>query len=592
MTRSDVQRAGRARDGAPADAPDDSGDAGNAPSALADEGAVADATDTGDAPASGARDDDATAGAFGTGEALAGAPGKDEAATAASGHSEAPTEASGHRAATAAAAADAAALTTAGSGATVAAPDHDGRDGGAAPEEAPGTAARRWAAAADPRGWSTRVVAAVIVLLTAGMLFVAYAGKARCAGPGYDVNGRTTPDYPIRIDRDLCYSDIQFLWLERDIEKHVFPYVHGGITPPPDSKLIGGTVEYPVLTGLLMWAGAYFAHTDGDFLLYSALLMAPFGLVTGWMLARLARWRALVWALGPPLFLYAFHNWDLPVVACAVAAVFVVHGMRGEWSLRRRATLAAVLLGLGFAFKLYPGAFVAPLMLYVFTAGRRDWWGALRVGLVAAATAVLVNLPFALAGYDGWRASFTFQELRKVDLTTNSIWFWGFRPDSDPTNEEFQRWVNWLSPTLVIASFAVALAVGWWRWRRSGVYPWIAVSAAMLCGFLLLHKVHSPQYTLWLVPFFVLLAVPWRWVLAYMVVDICMDVGVFRWFYAMKMNGNDVGGNVAAGLAGQLVAIGVWGRAALLAVLFVVVLVGRDRLAAQGTPKPEAVTPA
>ena len=130
----------------------------------------------------------------------------------------------------------------------------------------------------------------------------------------------------------------------------------------------------------------------------------------------------------------------------------------------------------------------------------------------------------------------------------------------------------------------------------SGSYPWIAVSAAMLCGFLLLHKVHSPQYTLWLVPFFVLLAVPWRWVVAYMVADICMDVGVFRWFYAMKVKGVDVGGNISAGLAGQLVALGVWGRAALLAVLFVVVLARRDRLAEQGAPParrapstPEAV---
>jgi uncharacterized membrane protein len=347
-----------------------------------------------------------------------------------------------------------------------------------------------------------------------------------------------------------------------------------------------------VLTGLLMWLGAMFAHNDGEFLLYSALLMAPFGLATAWMLAKLARWRALVWALGPPLFLYAFHNWDLPVVACAVAAVYVVHGWRTRRSLRQRATIAAVLLGIGFAFKLYPGAFVAPLMLYVLTAsrpGRRDWWGAIGVGLAATATVVLVNLPFALAGYDGWRASFTFQELRKVDLTTNSIWFWGFRPDSEPTNEAFQRWVSWLSPTLVIASFVVALAVGLWRWRRSGSYPWIAVSAAMLCGFLLLHKVHSPQYTLWLVPFFVLLAVPWRWVFAYMVVDICMDVGVFRWFYAMKLHGNDIGSSVSAGMAAQLVALGVWGRAALLAVLFVVVLVGRDRLAAEGTPAPPTV---
>jgi len=79
-------------------------------------------------------------------------------------------------------------------------------------------------------------------------------------------------------------------------------------------------------------------------------------------------------------------------------------------------------------------------------------------------------------------------------------------------------------------------------------------------------------------------------VFAYMVVDICMDVGVFRWFYAMKLHGNDVGSSVSAGLAAQLVTLGVWGRAALLAVLFVVVLVGPDRLAAQGTPpKPEAV---
>jgi uncharacterized membrane protein len=471
---------------------------------------------------------------------------------------------------------------TAPSGASA---EGSGRAGADRKDALVGWGARGWAAFGPHRA-STRVVAVVVMLLTAVMLVVAYAGKARCVGPTFDAQGRTTPDYDIRIDRDLCYSDIQYLWLDRDIDKHVFPYIHGGITPPPDSKLTGGAVEYPVLTGLLMWAGALFAHNDGQFLLYSALLMAPFGLFTGWMLGRLSRWRALVWALGPPLFLYAFHNWDLPVVACAVAAVFVMHGWRNGWSLGRRAVLAAVLLGVGFAFKLYPGAFVAPLMLYVLTAsrpGRLDWWGTARVALAATVTVVLVNLPFALAGYAGWRASFTFQELRKVDLTTNSIWYWGFRPESEPTNEAFQRWVSWLSPTLVIASFGIALAVGWWRYRRGGVYPWIAVSAAMLCGFLLLHKVHSPQYTLWLVPFFVLLAVPWRWVLAYMVADICMDVGVFRWFYAMKVG---IGGDVAAGPAGQLVALGVWGRAALLAVLFVVVLVGRDRLAERGEPAP------
>ncbi len=422
----------------------------------------------------------------------------------------------------------------------------------------------------------TRVVGAArwmlvaLVLLTGVTLMLGYANKARCVGPGFDAAGRSTPDYELRVDRDICYSDVQYLWLGRDVDQHVFPYVEGSITA--DGQLRGGTVEYPVLTGLLMWAGALFAHDDGGFLLASALIMAPFGLVTGWMLGRLARWRALVWALGPPLVLYAFHNWDLPVVACAVAAVFVVHGWRTERPVADRGVLAAVLLGVGSAFKLYPGAFVAPLALYVLTAaapGRLHWAAAARVVVAAAATVVLLNVPFVVAGYEGWRASFTFQQLRKVDLTTNSIWYWGLRPESEPTNVAFQATIDWLSPSLVLLSFAVALAVGWWRWQRTGQYPWVGVSAAMLCGFLLLHKVHSPQYMLWLLPFFALVRVPWGWVAGYLLADLAIGIGIFRWFYALK---SGAGTGIAEGFAAQAVAVGVWGRAALLVVLFVLFL--------------------
>lgn len=425
-------------------------------------------------------------------------------------------------------------------------------------------------------GVPARIVLAVIVLLTGVTLALGYANKARCTGPEYDPAGRSMPDYELRGDRDVCYSDIQYLWLGRDVDKHVFPYVSGSITP--DGQLVGGVVEYPVLTGLLIWAGALFVSTDGGFLLASALLMAPFGLLTGWMLGRMARWRALLWAAGPPLVLYAFHNWDLPVVACAVGAIYVMHGRSTERPPADRATVAAVLLGLGFALKLYPGAFVLPLALYVLAQSRPgslDWWGALRVPLAAGATVVLVNLPFAVAGFDGWRASFTFQQLRNVDLTTNSVWYWGFRPESDPENLDFQHAVDVASPLLVLLSFAVAAGVGWWRFRREGSYPWIAVSAAMLCGFMLLHKVHSPQYTLWLLPFLVLLAVPWGWIGAYLVADAVMGIGIFRWFYAFKAGE----GGIYDGMAAQAVAVGVWGRAVLLVVLFVMFLRLPDPLA-------------
>src|SRR6202012_3763060 len=122
---------------------------------------------------------------------------------------------------------------------------------------------------------------------------------------------------------------------------------------------------------------------------------------------RLGRWRALLWALGSPLVLYAFHNWDLAVVGCAVGAAYVVHRGWGRAGanrpLRGRALVAAALLGLGFAFKLYPAFCALPLMLSGATGGpggrhlpegrRWDVRGALATGLTVVVTAVVVNLP-------------------------------------------------------------------------------------------------------------------------------------------------------------------------------------------------------
>jgi len=413
---------------------------------------------------------------------------------------------------------------------------------------------------------------ALLVLLCGAALVLGYANKARCTGPGYDAVGRTTPSYEVRRYRDVCYSDIQHLWLGRDINFHVFPYVSGGI----DSygELTGGSVEYPVLTGLLMWAGAWFADNDGQYLLFSALLLAPFGLLTGFLLGKLARWRALLWALGPPLVLYAFHNWDLPAVACSVAAFY--------WALRKdRPLVAAALLGLGFAFKFYPAIFLLPLALFVLR--RRGALDAARVVLTAAVVALLVNLPFVLAGPEGWTASITFQLIRPVDITANSIWFWWFRPLSDPGNAAFQSVVGVLSPVLVLLSFAVALWVGWrrrdlaprgTRGTSTADYPLLQVSAAMLCGLLLLYKVDSPQYTLWLLPFLVLLPVRWGWLVGYFVVDVVLYLGVFRWYYAIE---NRLPDDIYNTVAAQAVVAGVWGRAALLASLFVVFLSTTER---------------
>ncbi|NKY85789.1 glycosyltransferase family 87 protein [Nocardia veterana] len=427
-----------------------------------------------------------------------------------------------------------------------------------------------------------RVAAVVAVLACAVTLIFAYLNKARCAGAPFDGDGRSLVFDRIK-DAEVCYSDIQFLWLGRGINDHLFPYLGGGITP--DGTLTGGAVEYPVLSGLLMWLGAAGVHDDAGFLLHSALLLAPFALMTAWMLGRMSGAVALLWSVGPPLVLYAFHNWELPVVCAAVGAVYAMTVPR-RYSLRARGIVAAVLLGIGFCLKLYPGIFVLPLMVYVFVGepvlddsrsdGPRrgyDLRGALAVGGAAVATVVAINLPFALFGYEGWRASFTFQQLRQADITTNSIWYWGLRPMFAPGpggEAAFQDVVSTASPVLVIAAFALAIWLGWKRFPEFGYYPWVGVSGAMLCGFLLFHKVHSPQYTLWVLPFFVLLEVPWSAVGAYLLADLALGIGVFRYFYAL-------GSGTAADVDEKLVQFGVWGRALLLVFFFFAFVRARPR---------------
>jgi hypothetical protein len=422
-----------------------------------------------------------------------------------------------------------------------------------------------------------------VVGLTALALLIDYLIKDSCTGGPFDALGRSA-NFASTPGR-FCYNDLQYLWHGRALNTHVFPYLSGWIDD--DGRLHDGAVEYPVLSGVLLWLGALGARTDQQYLAHMALLMAPFGLAIGYLLAQLCGRAALLWPLAPPLAFYAFHNLELPVVFTAVAAVAViVAAERRGSSLRVAGIWAAALLGIGFALKLYPAIFTAPLALYVLTGGRagvavdertgrvrRDWVGAVGTVLSATVVEIAANAPFALLGWDGWRGSLKFQELRTADLSTNSVWFWGVRQLFSDT-ADYNDFVSWASPLAVILGFLVALAVGWFGYRRTGVYPWVGVSAAMLCAFMLLHKVHSPQYMLWLLPFFVLLRVRWPLVLAYLVCDVALDISI--WPYLQQtVDGADVDLRVRIGMW-----TGVWGRAALLAWFVVTMPLRPERLRA------------
>lgn len=450
--------------------------------------------------------------------------------------------------------------------------------------------------------WRTRIssgrgelllILLVALLISSLFMWLGYLGKATCGGAPFDQSGRSA-NWPVGTGEIVmpCYSDLQFLWVGRDINNHIFPFIHGGIDD--NGVLYGGVVEYPVLSGLLMYLGASGAHTDTDFLTQSAILLVPFGILIVILLALLARWWVLLWAATPPLILYAFHNWELPVVATTVGAVAVmVLGARinkrtdRPWmSLRTSALWASFILSIGFSLKIYPGLFVLPLAIFVLTRAavpalekaesgmalrervsrlRLDWTGAGAVVGVAIVTVAAVQLPFMIAGFKGWQASLSFQGKRKSDVDTNSIWYWGLRhftgsgPNDHPSL--YNSIVGVASPLLIVASLALAVWLGVRHWQRGNVFPWIGVSAAMLAGFMLFHKVHSPQYTLWILPFFVLLKVDWRIIVVYLIGDLALDLTIFRMF-GILTRGDDMVWWVMGG-----VQLGVWSHALCLAIL-------------------------
>jgi uncharacterized membrane protein len=342
----------------------------------------------------------------------------------------------------------------------------------------------------------------------------------------------------------LCYSDLKTFFEYRGISTMPFPYINGGMR---DGTLLPGSIEYPVLTGIFAWVTAQLAWSPRAYLVVSAPPLGALGLLVAYLLARMAGWRALSFAAAPALVLYVFHNWDLLAVAPAVGGLWCWWRGRPLW--------AAVLFGVGTCAKLYPLIFVAPLVFEALFASRvRE--AATRL-VAGAGTAVLINLPFAVMNPESWYATYGFHRLRPPNI--DSLWGLAFTTPVIATNWPVET-LNLLTAVLLLISFGAVFAAGWWRARRDGRYPFVQVCAAALAVFLLWNKVHSPQYILWILPFFALLRTSPAWWVAYTVLDLLLYVMIF---YV---------GPISLDLASPYFQVGVFGRAALLAVLIVVFL--------------------
>jgi hypothetical protein len=295
------------------------------------------------------------------------------------------------------------------------------------------------------------------------------------------------------------YSDIAALYGARGLD--------GGNPWAGDVPL-----EYPPGTGLLAWAVSGLADTATGFLVLTGVVLAVAAAVATFLLAREVGWRRpLVLLAGPVVWMAGAVNWDLVTVALAVAGL-VAHR-------RGHDTWAGAWLGVGVATKLWPGLLLVAVVPAAWRLRGRG--AAVRTAGAAAGAWAALNVPVMLTSFDGWRRFLDLNRERVADW--DSLWrLLGPRAGFEPGVPTLNLVVGILTVVGVVGVMVATV-------RRLPARRWHEAGLALVVVFLVLGKVWSPQFTLWLLP---LLALAWPgggWVTAFTVAHVVTHVARFRY---------------------------------------------------------------
>lgn len=358
-------------------------------------------------------------------------------------------------------------------------------------------------ARASRHPWWTPV--RVVLALCAVCIALGMIQKAGCYGETWSKDKRYT---------QMCYSDLPYLYTGRGLVELNWPFSDDDQVRDRYPEVM----EYPVGISYFAYGAAHVTHLLAGspdleerqrlganalfgepevqreiriFVIVHALAFASLALLSAWLLAGVNRrrpWDAALFAASPALALTFLVNWDM-------LAVVVVAAILWSWA-RGRPVLTGVLIGLGTAIKLYPLFLLGPLLLICLRERRfRELTG---VVLAGAATWLVVNAPAFLTGPDQWKVFWTFNSERTADL--GSIWLVVAQAsDSIITAHTINVWSYGI--------FAVWCAgVALLAWTAPTTPRFAQLAFLVVAGFLLVNKVYSPQYVLWLLPLAVLAA--------------------------------------------------------------------------------------
>ncbi len=285
------------------------------------------------------------------------------------------------------------------------------------------------------------------------------------------------------VTLSACYSDIPMFWKSRLLEVHLWPYSY---LPIPELSEIIPPIEYPVIVGTIIWLLSFITSQQGiadvNYFDVNAIFIVLLFVATNFYLFKLIKNRVFFFIFAPAVFFSLFINWDMWAVLPTIMAVYYFD--------QKQYKSSGVLMAIATAAKFYPIVLLLPIACILF---KRDKAKLGQFLLVFLSFYSLINLPFILSDFAGWRYFFEFSFNRGIGY--GSIW---------EATGLLGLSITDLNLLYTLTTLVVFTLVTIYYLKYADLENLHSIAFFAVFAFTVFSKVYSPQYVLWLTPLAVL----------------------------------------------------------------------------------------
>lgn len=301
----------------------------------------------------------------------------------------------------------------------------------------------------------TRALLALTILAA----LLSFTKFSHCEGTNW-----ATPDQYIHA----CYSDLPSLFGERGMVDNKWPYAS-------DTN----AVEYPVLTGLVMYATSFLAHSPISYFNFNAFLLALLFIGLVFIVYRIKPEFTYLLPVAPAMVASLYINWDLWAIITMMLAIYLFD--------RKQYTYSSLALAVSISTKFMPVFLLLPILFILWRSNQiREL---VKYALTTGALWLAINLPFALTTPTGWWRFYKLNMEREADW--GSLWLAFSQLGLGLAN------LNYLALLLLLiglTSFVIFL------FELKNTPTLASIAFIVLAIVMIASKVYSPQYVLWLTP--------------------------------------------------------------------------------------------